>query len=162
MILCMFYTPLRNWILERQDGGGATVQIADAAGHPDGLSARGYLDPAPPSRDLAYRLRIERSENGRSVFLRSAWIPIAAPATPRRSIFPQPWDGTGEIQLPGQVRDGETVDLFGPDGGLITFDIDPFRKHCLLNGLDNIGLTMEKHEHIQTFEDKASIAKPWH
>lgn len=58
--------------------------------------------------------------------------------------------------------DLESQEIRGPDGGVIKFDIDPFRKHCLLNGLDNIGLTMEKHEHIQTFEDKTSVAKPWH
>ena len=58
--------------------------------------------------------------------------------------------------------DLESQEIRGPDGGAIKFDIDPFRKHCLLNGLDDIGLTMEKHEHIQTFEEKAAAAKPWH
>lgn len=58
--------------------------------------------------------------------------------------------------------DLESQEIRGPDGGAIKFDIDPFRKHCLLNGLDNIGLTMGKHEHIQTFEEKAAVAKPWH
>jgi len=58
--------------------------------------------------------------------------------------------------------DLESQEIRGPDGGVITFDIDPFRKHCLLNGLDNIGLTLEKHEHIQAFEEKSSVAKPWH
>ncbi|MEE8531335.1 MAG: 3-isopropylmalate dehydratase small subunit [Hyphomicrobium sp.] len=58
--------------------------------------------------------------------------------------------------------DLESQEIRGPDGGAIKFDIDPFRKHCLLNGLDNIGLTMEKQEHIQTFEEKAAVAKPWH
>jgi 3-isopropylmalate/(R)-2-methylmalate dehydratase small subunit len=58
--------------------------------------------------------------------------------------------------------DLESQEIRGPDGGAIKFDIDPFRKHCLLNGLDNIGLTMKKHEHIQTFEEKAAVAKPWH
>lgn len=58
--------------------------------------------------------------------------------------------------------DLESQEIRGPDGRAIKFDIDPFRKHCLLNGLDNIGLTMEKHEHIQAFEEKAAVAKPWH
>jgi len=58
--------------------------------------------------------------------------------------------------------DLESQEIRGPDGGAIKFDIDPFRKRCLLNGLDDIGLTMEKHEHIQTFEEKAAVAKPWH
>lgn len=41
------------------------------------------------------------------------------------------------------------------------FDIDPFRKHCLLNGLDDIGLTKEKEKFIGTFEDKMRDTKPW-
>ena len=46
-----------------------------------------------------------------------------------------------------------TIDLAkqeirGPDGGCITFDLDPFRKHCMLNGLDDIGLTLEKQSSI--------------
>jgi 3-isopropylmalate/(R)-2-methylmalate dehydratase small subunit len=58
--------------------------------------------------------------------------------------------------------DLEKQEIRGPDGGLIKFDIDPFRKHCLLNGLDNIALTLEKHEHIKAHEEKAAVAKPWH
>jgi 3-isopropylmalate/(R)-2-methylmalate dehydratase small subunit len=57
--------------------------------------------------------------------------------------------------------DLEAQEIRGPDGGVIKFDIDPFRKHCLLNGLDNIGLTLEKHDHIQAFEEKAGSARPW-
>jgi 3-isopropylmalate/(R)-2-methylmalate dehydratase small subunit len=44
---------------------------------------------------------------------------------------------------------------------MIRFDIDPFRKHCLINGLDEIGLTLEKHDHIADFEEKATAARPW-
>jgi 3-isopropylmalate/(R)-2-methylmalate dehydratase small subunit len=52
-----------------------------------------------------------------------------------------------------------TVDLAnqeirGPDGGTLHFDIDPFRKHCLLNGLDDIGLTLEKATAIDAYEKK--------
>ncbi|WP_075217273.1 3-isopropylmalate dehydratase small subunit [Mongoliimonas terrestris] len=59
-----------------------------------------------------------------------------------------------------------TVDLAaqtitGPDGGTIHFEIDPFKKHCLLNGLDDIGLTMEKAPAIATFEDKLAVDRPW-
>ena len=59
-----------------------------------------------------------------------------------------------------------TVDLAaqeirGPDGGTIKFEIDPFRKHCLLNGLDDIGLTMEKAPKIKTFEKAAAEKRPW-
>jgi 3-isopropylmalate/(R)-2-methylmalate dehydratase small subunit len=52
-------------------------------------------------------------------------------------------------------------EIHGPDGGTIRFDIDPYRKRCLLNGLDDIGLTMEKLDKIETFEKKASRTRPW-
>jgi 3-isopropylmalate/(R)-2-methylmalate dehydratase small subunit len=42
-----------------------------------------------------------------------------------------------------------------------SFDIDPFRKHCLLNGLDDIGLTLEKSASIKTYEKKRHAEKPW-
>ncbi len=57
--------------------------------------------------------------------------------------------------------DLESQEIRGPDGGVITFDIDPFRKHCLLNGLDNIGLTLEKQQAIEAFEEKSQAARPW-
>ena len=41
------------------------------------------------------------------------------------------------------------------------FEIDPFRKHCLLNGLDDIGLTLEKSVHIDSFETKRKNEQPW-
>jgi 3-isopropylmalate/(R)-2-methylmalate dehydratase small subunit len=58
-----------------------------------------------------------------------------------------------------------TIDLAnqeirGPDGGTIRFDIDPHRKHCLLNGLDDIGLTLEKVTAIDAYEKKIAD-RPW-
>lgn len=47
------------------------------------------------------------------------------------------------------------------DGEVITFEVDAFRKHCLLNGLDDIGLTMEKAASIDTFEANAAQSRPW-
>ncbi|MBY6155574.1 3-isopropylmalate dehydratase small subunit [Vannielia litorea] len=57
--------------------------------------------------------------------------------------------------------DLEAQEITGPDGGKVTFDLDPFKKHCLLNGLDDIGLTMEKSASIESFEAKASQERPW-
>jgi 3-isopropylmalate/(R)-2-methylmalate dehydratase small subunit len=58
--------------------------------------------------------------------------------------------------------DLDKQEVRGPDGGVITFDIEPFRKHCLLNGLDDIGLSLKKAEKIESFETKAKAARPWH
>ena len=63
-------------------------------------------------------------------------------------------NATLTIDLPSQT-------IRGPDGGKVTFDIDPFRKHCLLNGLDDIGLTMEKVKSIDSFETKQAAAQSW-
>ena len=57
--------------------------------------------------------------------------------------------------------DLEKQEIKGPDGGTVHFDIDPFRKHCLLNGLDDIGLTMEKKAEIDDFERRQSEQQPW-
>jgi 3-isopropylmalate/(R)-2-methylmalate dehydratase small subunit len=57
--------------------------------------------------------------------------------------------------------DLETQEIRGPDGGLVHFEIDPFRKHCLLNGLDDIGLTLEKADQIEAFEGKVAAERAW-
>src|SRR6266481_65272 len=48
-----------------------------------------------------------------------------------------------------------------PDGEVVHFEIDPFRKHCLFNGLDDIGLTEQKATEIAAYEQKARLQRPW-
>ena len=55
--------------------------------------------------------------------------------------------------------DAQTVT--GADGTAHHFDIDPHRKHCLLNGLDDIGLTMEKAPAIEAYEARIAQSQPW-
>jgi 3-isopropylmalate/(R)-2-methylmalate dehydratase small subunit len=57
--------------------------------------------------------------------------------------------------------DLERQEIKGPDGGTIAFDIDPFRKHCLLNGLDDVGLTLQKQDKIEAYEAKRSQDMAW-
>ena len=57
--------------------------------------------------------------------------------------------------------DLERQEIRGPDGGCITFEIDPFRKQCLLNGWDDIGLTLQKESRISDFEAKRQRDMPW-
>ena len=47
------------------------------------------------------------------------------------------------------------------DGQSFGFSVDPHRKHCLMNGLDDIGLTLEKAAAIDSFEAKATTLRPW-
>ena len=57
--------------------------------------------------------------------------------------------------------DLEAQTITSSDGDVFSFDVDPFKKHCLLNGLDDIGLTMEKSSSIEAFEKKLAIEQPW-
>ena len=57
--------------------------------------------------------------------------------------------------------DLEAQTITSADGKVFSFEVDPFKKHCLLNGLDDIGLTMEKSSSIDAFEKKLEIEQPW-
>jgi 3-isopropylmalate/(R)-2-methylmalate dehydratase small subunit len=57
--------------------------------------------------------------------------------------------------------DLEKQEIRGPDGGVVKFEIDPHRKKCLLEGLDDIGLTMVKGNKIDSFESRTKAARPW-
>jgi 3-isopropylmalate/(R)-2-methylmalate dehydratase small subunit len=63
-------------------------------------------------------------------------------------------NATLTIDLPAQ-------EIRGPDGGMVKFEIDPFRKHRLLEGLDDIGLTLVEAPAIDAFEKKSAAARPW-
>jgi 3-isopropylmalate/(R)-2-methylmalate dehydratase small subunit len=57
--------------------------------------------------------------------------------------------------------DLEAQEIRGPDGGVVRFEVDRFRKHCLIEGLDDIGLTMVEAHSIDAHERKSSSAHPW-
>ena len=57
--------------------------------------------------------------------------------------------------------DLENQTIASSDGEVFSFEVDPFKKHCLLNGLDDIGLTMEKEDKITAYESKAVQMFPW-
>ena len=63
-------------------------------------------------------------------------------------------NATLTIDLPNQ-------EIRGPDGGVVKFEIDQHRKHCLLNGLDDIGQTMQKKPKIDAYEERQKLAQPW-
>jgi 3-isopropylmalate/(R)-2-methylmalate dehydratase small subunit len=57
--------------------------------------------------------------------------------------------------------DLENQTVTSSDGESFSFELDSFKKHCLMNGLDDIGLTMEKATAIDSFETQAAQARPW-
>jgi 3-isopropylmalate/(R)-2-methylmalate dehydratase small subunit len=84
-------------------------------------------------------------------------LPVVLPAADRDACMRDAEKGANariDVDLAAQ-----TITL--SDGQVIGFDVDPFRKHCLLNGLDDIGLTLEKSASIAAFEAQAAQARPW-
>ncbi|MEM1313504.1 MAG: 3-isopropylmalate dehydratase small subunit [Pseudomonadota bacterium] len=88
----------------------------------------------------------------------------------KNGILPIPLPQEEVDKLMGDAENGAnatlTVDLAAqtitrPDGSTIAFDVDPFRKRCLLEGLDDIGLTMEKEADISAYEAQAAAQRPW-
>jgi len=57
--------------------------------------------------------------------------------------------------------DLEKQEIRGPDGGVVHFEIDPFRKQCLLNGWDDIGLTLRSEDRIAAYEQQHKAQQPW-
>lgn len=57
--------------------------------------------------------------------------------------------------------DLESQTIQGPDGGEVKFEVDEFRKHLLLNGLDDIGLTLQKVDKVDSFEERQNASQPW-
>jgi 3-isopropylmalate/(R)-2-methylmalate dehydratase small subunit len=84
-------------------------------------------------------------------------LPIVLPEDQRDALMKDSEKGANariEIDLVAQT-------VTGSDGEIYHFEVDAFKKHCLLNGLDDIGLTMEKVGSIDAFEAAAQSSRPW-
>ncbi len=68
---------------------------------------------------------------------------------------------SGETEALQIQVDLQAQELLLPDGRKISFEVDGFRKHCLLNGLDDIGLTLQHVDEIKAFEERHRQAVPW-
>ena len=110
---------------------------------------------------LDYGFKAILAESFADIFFNNCFkngiLPIAVPAAELDALFSQV-DGFPGYRL--------TVDLAAqkvirPDGHGIPFDVDPFRKECLLNGWDDIGLTLRHAEQIHAYEDRRKAEQPW-
>jgi len=84
-------------------------------------------------------------------------LPIVVSADDREALMAD----AGDVENPELSVDLVKQTIQRPNGPIVSFDIDPFRKQCLLEGLDDIGLTLEKAEDIDQFEAKRDIEQPW-
>ena len=84
-------------------------------------------------------------------------LPIALPKEVAEELMEDAKKGANAVM----TVDLESQTISRPDGEKVHFELDPFRKHCLLNGLDDIGLTEQKSAEIGAYEEKARLARPW-
>ena len=88
---------------------------------------------------------------------KNGMLPIVLPAEQVEILMDDAEKGSNarmEIDLEAQT-------VTSSDGSIFSFEVDPFKKHCLLNGLDDIGLTMEKSSSIEAYEKKLEFERPW-
>src|SRR5690606_979437 len=114
-----------------------------------------------PSALLQYGCRAIIAPSYDDIFFNNSFknglLPIILPEDQVAQLFEEVNATPGyelEIDLPRQV-------VVKPDGTELPFQVDPFRKHCLLNGLDDIGLTLEKADKIREFEAQRLARFPW-
>ena len=84
-------------------------------------------------------------------------LPVVIPPEERDSLM-------GDAEKGSNARisvDLEAQEIIRPDGTTVSFEIDDFKKHCLLHGLDDIALSLEKEKSISDFEKKNKSQKPW-
>ncbi|MGB3068684.1 MAG: 3-isopropylmalate dehydratase small subunit [Ottowia sp.] len=84
-------------------------------------------------------------------------LPIVLPENVVATLFDE------VMAFPGYelTIDLESQAVIKPDGSALAFDVQPFRKYCLLNGLDDIGLTLRQQDKIKSFEAERLATKPW-
>ena len=110
---------------------------------------------------LDYGFRVILAESFADIFFNNCFkngiLPITQPADEIESLFRDVEATPGfrlMVDLPSQT-------VARPDGRVLRFDIDPFRKECLLNGWDDIGLTLRHADKIRAFEERRRASQPW-
>ncbi|QID18190.1 3-isopropylmalate dehydratase small subunit [Nitrogeniibacter mangrovi] len=111
---------------------------------------------------LDYGFRAIIAESFADIFFNNCFkngiVPIVLPKAEVDALFAQVEHAPGysvEVDLPEQR-------IRRPDGHAIPFEVDPFRKECLLNGWDDIGLTLRHADEIHAFEDRRKATHPYY
>lgn len=155
----MRYTPdgneIPDFVLNKSAYRSAEVLIAD-----DNFGCGSSREHAPWAL-LDFGIRCVIAPSFADIFYNNCFkngvLPITLPKAQVDQLMEQAEQGSNARF----TVDLEAGEITAPDGTTIAFEIDPFRRHCLLNGLDDVGLTMEKAGKIENFEDSQKTAQPW-
>jgi 3-isopropylmalate/(R)-2-methylmalate dehydratase small subunit len=146
---------LPNFVLNKEPYRDASIIIAG-----DNFGCGSSREHAPWAL-LDFGIRCVVSTSFADIFYNNCFkngiLPVVVSADDRDALMADAADAENpelDIDLVNQV-------IRRPNGGEVKFDIDPFRKQCLLDGLDDIGLTMEKGEKIKSYAEQRQHDMPW-
>ena len=144
-----------DFVLNRPAYRHAEIQIAG-----DNFGCGSSREHAPWAL-LDYGIRCVVSPSFADIFYNNCFkngiLPVVLPADQVAILMDDAKKGANARQ----TVDLEAQTITASDGQSFAFEVDGFRKHCLLNGLDDIGLTLEKAAAINAFEAKAASLRPW-
>ena len=152
--------------------------------HPDGTEKPEFILNRPPWREaeilvagdnfgcgssrehapwslLDFGIRCIVSTSFADIFYNNCFKNGILPVTVPRDALDALMADASDRENPVLTVDLETQEITRPNGAVIGFTIDEFRRDCLLNGLDDIGLTMQKVDRIDAFEVRQREQQPW-
>jgi 3-isopropylmalate/(R)-2-methylmalate dehydratase small subunit len=146
---------IADFVLNREPYRGAEIIVAG-----DNFGCGSSREHAPWAL-LDFGIRCVISTSFADIFYNNCFkngiLPITVSADDRDALMAD----AADVENPGLSIDLETQIIRRPNGVEVSFEIDPFRKQCLLEGLDDIGLTLEKGGSIESFEATRAEEKPW-
>ena len=146
---------IADFVLNREPYRGAEIIVAG-----DNFGCGSSREHAPWAL-LDFGIRCVNSTSFADIFYNNCFkngiLPITVSADDRDALMAD----AADVENPELSIDLETQTIRRPNGVEVSFEIDPFRKQCLLEGLDDIGLTLEKGGSIDSFEATRAEEKPW-
>ena len=146
---------IADFVLNREPYRGAEIIVAG-----DNFGCGSSREHAPWAL-LDFGIRCVISTSFADIFYNNCFkngiLPLTVSADDRVALMAD----AADVENPELSIDLETQTIRRPNGVEVSFDIDPFRKQCLLEGLDDIGLTLEKGGSIDSFEATRAEEKPW-
>jgi 3-isopropylmalate/(R)-2-methylmalate dehydratase small subunit len=147
--------PVADFFMNQPQYKGAQILVAG-----DNFGCGSSREHAPWAL-LDYGIRCVISTSYADIFYNNCFQNGILPITLPQAEVDKLMDAAKRGQNARISVDLEKQEVTGPDGGVIKFEIDAHKKHCLLNGLDNIGLTMEKKSKIDSYETRQHGTQPW-
>ena len=148
-------TEIADFVLNRDPYRGAQIIVAG-----DNFGCGSSREHAPWAL-LDFGIRCVISTSFADIFYNNCFkngiLPIVVSADERDALMAD----ASDAENPMLKVDLMTQEIHRPNGATVSFDIDPFRKQCLIEGLDDIGLTLQKRSKIEAYEASRKNSHPW-